>query len=213
MKLNDFFYTVQGEGKNAGRAAWFIRMPHCNLGCPWCDTSYNSFEEHTESQILGQIEKTKCRFVVITGGEPSMNKEVPRLVELLKNRKIEIAMESNGQFVAPEKVDHLTISPKRWSTKNPNAKQPRPPFWFDHNNRPSEIKIVVDDPEVLIYASQIYNDWEKFLYRFKEDSKPLFYLSPEWNQRDKMIPLIVQYVKENPQWKINLQTHKILDVK
>jgi 7-carboxy-7-deazaguanine synthase len=212
MKLNDLFYTIQGEGKHAGRAAWFMRVPHCNLNCSWCDTDFSTFQEYSETQIVSLIEKTKCRFVVITGGEPSMNKEVPRLVELLKFKKCEIAMESNGQFVAPEKVDHLTISPKRWSAKI-GRPQPHPPFWFDYNNKPSEIKIVVDNPEVLDYATQIFGDWEKFRFSFKIGLEPRFYLSPEWNQRDQILPYIIQYVKENPQWKINLQTHKILNVK
>lgn len=212
MKINDLFYTIQGEGRNAGRAAIFIRLPFCNLDCTWCDTSFNTFTEYNDTEIMKLIESTSCRFAVITGGEPSMNKDVQRLVELLKRYKVEIAMESNGQFLAPDKVDHLTISPKRWNSKR-GRPQPHQQFWFDHKNKPSEIKIVVDDNSVFDFASQIFKDWENNLFFFKDDSRPLFYLSPEWNQKEVMLPLIIHYVKENPQWKINLQTHKLLDVK
>jgi 7-carboxy-7-deazaguanine synthase len=212
MRLNDLFYTIQGEGKNAGRAAWFFRVPHCNLDCPWCDTEFNSFTEYKPGFIEEQIRRTACRFAVVTGGEPSMNKQVPELLALLKKMNFEIAMESNGQFIAPASVDHLTISPKRWNAKQ-GRPQPHEPFWFNQDNHPSEIKIVVDGNDALEAASQIFRDWYHNKWSFREPKVPRFYLSPEWSAREKWLPVIVQYVKENPLWKVNLQTHKILNVK
>src|SRR4051812_8751152 len=131
MKINDLFYTIQGEGLNAGTAALFIRLPFCNLSCPWCDTEFDEFTTYSEEAFEYELEQIPAggqKLAVVTGGEPSMNKFTPLIVGLLKQNKFTVAMESNGQFLAPENVDHLTISPKRWSTKNPNAVQPHPPY-------------------------------------------------------------------------------------
>lgn len=212
MKINDLFYTIQGEGKNAGRAALFVRLPLCNLSCPWCDTKFDTWTEYTEEEFIRFVDSVPARFAVITGGEPSMNKQSPLILDILQTRGFEVAMESNGQFLAPSAVDHLTISPKRWSAKY-DKPQRKHPFWFDFRNTPSEIKLVVDVPEVLNIATVIYQSWKRGDFKFKDQLEPRFYLSPEWNQRESILPLMVEYVKEYTEWKISLQTHKILDVK
>lgn len=212
MKLNELFYTVQGEGRNAGRAALFIRMPFCNLSCPWCDTEFDSFTEFSEQAIAESIDHCPSRFAVVTGGEPSMNKEVPQLICLLKAKGFEVAMESNGQFLAPEGVDHLTVSPKRWTTKT-GKPGTHPPYWFHPDNRPSELKLVVDDETPDTVVDDIYRRWVKGEFRFKNESDPAFYLSPEWGAKERVLPRIVKYVQENPQWRISIQSHKVMSVK
>lgn len=212
MKLNDLFYTVQGEGKNAGRAALFIRLPFCNLSCPWCDTEFDSFTEISDAELDKALETCASRFAVITGGEPAMNKETPRLLGILKDRGFEVAMESNGQFPVPDGVDHLTVSPKRWTTKTGTA-GPRPPFWFDPSNRPSELKLVFDEAMEGSVPGKIYEKWLRKEFSFKDDSDPRFYLSPEWNAKERVCSKMVKYIQENPQWRVSLQSHKILGVK
>lgn len=211
MKLNDLFYTIQGEGFNAGRAAVFIRMPFCNLSCDWCDTEFDSFKEYTDDEINQFLEKYRfCKLAVITGGEPSINKETPKIIEKLKEKNYIIAMESNGQFKIQDDIDFLTISPKRWMNKNKEISE-KEPFWFDPRNAPNEIKLVIDNDEVFHVADKIY---EKFLKQEFDCRKRIsFFLSPEWNIKDKFFDKVVDYVKQKPQWRISLQTHKIMGLK
>lgn len=210
MKLNDLFYSLQGEGHNSGRAAFFFRFPFCNLDCPWCDTEFETYQEYSIEQILKFIESAHCRFAVITGGEPAMNKEVPELIFHLRSRGFEIAMESNGQFPVPDGVDWLTLSPKRWVSKS--VGESRPPFWFDRYNQPSEIKFIFDKDTTEEEPLHIYDQWEKGEFFFKTQ-EPLFYLSPEWNAKEAVIPRMVKFIRNNPTWRMSLQTHKIIDVK
>lgn len=214
LHINDVFYTIQGEGKNAGMAALFVRMPFCNLACHWCDTEFNSFikwpEEKFEIEAKAHF-KLKDQLAVITGGEPSMNKHTPDVIKILKSVGYRIAMESNGQFIAPYGVDHLTISPKRWH--NRDTSDASKAFEFNFENRPSEIKIVVDGEDAFSAADSIYEAWKNYKFIFKQDSRPLFFLSPEWNEREKWLPKMSEYVMKNPAWRISLQTHKLLDVK
>ena len=211
IHLNDVFDTIQGEGANSGRRALFVRLPFCNLACPWCDTEFNSFTKWSEEQF----KEVALSFVgpnalaVVTGGEPSMHKHAPTVVRLLKSCGYQIAMESNGQFLAPMGVDHLTISPKRWHSKDVSDLSKK--FQFDHRNRPGEIKLVVDGEDVFEAAKRIQNDWAAQKFDFA--GEPLFFLSPEWNEREKWLPQIVEFVQQNPRWRISLQTHKLLGVK
>lgn len=204
LNINSIFYTIQGEGKNAGSAALFVRMPFCNLACPWCDTSFNTFESWTIENFIAEAEKyVSCRLAVVTGGEPSMNKHTPAVIELLKKIGYwNIAMESNGQFKRPEGVTHFTVSPKRWHNRKTDDLTSK--FYFDHNNIIDEIKLVVDDDDVFEFAERLTNRSLRGM--------PQLYLSPEWNQREVMLPKIVEFVRKNPKWKISLQTHKILGV-
>lgn len=211
MKLNEIFYTIQGEGRNVGRAALFLRLPFCNLSCTFCDTEFDSFFETTEEELADQLRSCRTRFAVITGGEPSMNKDCPALVRLLKSEGYEIAMESNGQFLTPSEIDFLTVSPKRWTTKRGHPGT-HPPFWFDTRNTPSEIRLVIDSEDAFLAADKIFGAWERGEFQFKPGTEPAFYVSPEWGARGSLLPKIIDFVKERPAWKISLQTHKILNV-
>ncbi|MBI1859486.1 MAG: 7-carboxy-7-deazaguanine synthase QueE [Deltaproteobacteria bacterium] len=211
MKINEIFYTVQGEGLNMGRAALFIRLPFCNLSCPWCDTQFDTFFEMPTVDLKKLLAECGCRFAVITGGEPSMNKDCPELIGLLKQAGFEIAMETNGQFPVPAGIDHLTVSPKRWMTKSgkPGAHEA---FWFDPNNSPSEIKVVYDSEMSDSVLDSIYARYERNEFQFK-DKNPRFYLSPEWNVRGSTAPKVVSYVQKNPAWRVSIQSHKVLEVR
>jgi organic radical activating enzyme len=197
INVNDIFWTIQGEGKNAGRRALFVRMPFCNLACSWCDTSFETFHELTENDFTKYATEEDSRFAVITGGEPSMNKHVPKLITWLKDLDFEIAMESNGTFAPPEGVDHLTVSPKK-------EQRIHPPYYIHPvaYSEASEFKFIVDagfDFSIL-NSVRTHNAAEK-------------YLSPEFNTFDESVDDIIKFISLNPEWKISLQTHKWMKIK
>lgn len=197
FRLNDVFHTIQGEGFHSGRRALFLRLPFCNYSCPWCDTEYNSYKEFELYELREIIEQEKNRFAVITGGEPLMNKQTPELVAFLKDAGFEIACETNGSMPAVDGIDFVTCSPKRFTQKG------LPEFFINPalKEKVSEYKYVVD------------TDFDfKLLERHKNDTCRLS-LSPEFNTWDQSVERIIEYIKENPQWKISLQTHKILKIK
>lgn len=196
MKVNEIFYSLQGEGRHAGRAAVFIRLSGCNLKCPFCDTDFSQYQEMTVEEITDEVCRLSldCHFVVITGGEPTLQNCVPLIDELHKNG-YQVAMESNGTNYAPWNRDWLTISPKTLfiGTKAAEIKQ----------ITCNELKVVFDcehDPEVYNFIRAEY-----------------FYLQPCDTgdaQRNKVIiDKCVEYIKKHPKWKISLQTQKILTVR
>ena len=110
-RVNEIFYSLQGEGKNTGRAAVFIRFSGCNLACPFCDTDFEAYVEMSDEQIVAAALAFPARFVVLTGGEPALQVDAS-LVEKLHASGFEIAMESNGTRPVVDGIDWLTVSPK-----------------------------------------------------------------------------------------------------
>ena len=200
MKLHivDAFHTIQGEGKNAGRRAFFIRMPFCNLSCAWCDTEFNKYKEWEPEALLEKAAEESHRLIVITGGEPTMHKHTPLVIQMFKRAGYEIAMESNGHFQVPEGIDFLTVSPKKQGNE---AYFVHPKTWPFVD----EFKYVVDEG---FYWSTL----ERHNEEFKRGRKTLLSLSPEWGRFEQSAKEIIEYIKENPQWKISLQTHKFLKI-
>lgn len=188
LRINDLFWTIQGEGKHAGRRALFVRMPYCNLSCIWCDTKFNSFTEYSEQDFINFASSEKGRFAVITGGEPSINKATPQIIFLLKQLGFEIAIESNGMFAIPAGIDFVTISPKYQSNWAINESA----YISAH-----EFKYVVHEG---------FN-W-RVLERHDVNDGRIYSLSPEFNRFAESISEIINFIKENPKWKISLQTHK-----
>lgn len=193
LKLNDVFWTFQGEGFYAGKRALFIRMPFCNLSCSWCDTEYNSFKNWTEEDFIDYVKTEKAKFAVITGGEPMMNKTVPRIIEILKSMDFTIACESNGTFPIFEGIDFPTISPKY------GAKWEVHPHAFANAK---EFKYVVD-------AQFNFETLE----RHDVNDGRRYSLSPEFNDQVVQLERITNYIKENPKWQLNLQSHKYVNIK
>lgn len=190
LLINDLFWTFQGEGKFAGTRALFVRMPYCNLACAWCDTQFNSFKKWSEEEFSVFAASEKSRFAVITGGEPSMNKQTPRVIAALKKLGFYIAMETNGNFPIPEGVNFVTCSPKRDAS---------PPYYVhaDVWPRVSEFKYVVD------------RDFDfSILDRHDIRDKRRYSLSPEFGELTYNLNRIFEFIKENPRWRISLQTHK-----
>ncbi len=196
FRINDVFWTIQGEGFHNGRSALFLRLPFCNYSCPWCDTEYNSYEEYESWELDEICNAQKSRFAVITGGEPLMNKQVKPLIDFLKARGFEIATESNGSMPYVEGLDFVTVSPKRFVQKGLPEFFINPAIW----HKVSEFKYVVDA------------EFDFAILDRHKDDKCLKSLSPEFNDFKNSIAKILEYVKENPEWKISLQTHKWMQI-
>lgn len=201
LHINDLFWTIQGEGANAGRRALFVRMPYCNLACEWCDTSFNSFKKWTEEEFTAFASQEKARFAVITGGEPMLNKHTPLVADILKDLGFEIAVESNGTVEPNILCDFFTVSPKRQAAdKNMAAYYVHPEMWA----LASEFKYVVDDKFDFSILERHKSDPNRGARRYS--------LSPEFNNLAASLEKMLAYVKENPEWRISLQTHKWMNV-
>ena len=195
IKLVDAFWTIQGEGRNAGRRALFFRVPFCNLQCSWCDTEFNTFNEHKESALIKLIEQEKISLAVITGGEPSKSIETRKLISLLMTYPCDIAMETNGHFTIPSGITWTTVSPKRES---------KIPYYVceDAFEKAKEFKYVVDDK---------FNF--DILKRHDTQDGRLYYLSPEYGNMAGSVEKILNFMRREPVWRLSLQTHKWIDVK
>ena len=196
-RINNIFYSLQGEGRNTGRAAIFIRFAGCNLRCSFCDTEFNTYREMSDEDILSAIRDYPSRFVVLTGGEPTLQVD-EAFVDLLHQQGYEVAMESNGTRPAPQNLDWLTVSPKIFGEG----------YLVKGEWRiPDEIKVVFDEdtPEKL-----------SSLHPSPFTSHQLLYLQPCDTgdaARNKVITqACVEYIKAHPQWRLSLQTHKLIDI-
>ena len=191
----EHFYTLQGEGFYSGRAAYFVRLAGCNVGCVWCDVKESwDVEEHPDLdliELVEQIERFGANFVVITGGEPTLY-DLTTLTELLHKKNIEIAMETSGTYPLVGEIDWYCFSPKKFKAPLPEAYQ-----------KANELKVVVYHPSDLEWA-------EKHAALVHENCK--LFLQPEWSRQDEWLPLIIDYVKRNPRWRISLQTHKFMQI-
>ena len=193
MKINEIFYSLQGEGHFTGRAAVFIRLAGCNLKCPFCDTDFHNYTEMTELEIVDAVTalNKECRFVVITGGEPTIQ-DCTQLISFLHLEGYVVAMESNGTHKPPFNVDWLTISPKTRFTTHAEI----------HVHKCNELKLVFDGE----------NTPEDFGVLAEE-----YYLQPcdtgNAAENGKIINDCLNYIKENPKWRMSLQTQKILKVR
>lgn len=192
FRVNDIFYSLQGEGHNTGRAAVFVRFAGCNLHCSFCDTEFDSYREMSADEIMAELRRYAARFVVLTGGEPTLQVD-ETFVDLLHRHGYEVAMESNGMLAAPRNLDWLTVSPKK--TLGQMA-----------GRQPDELKIVVDE----------FTDPETFLPTASSSSF-LLYLQPcdtgDARRNAAIIERCVDYIMEHPEWRLSLQTHKLVGFK
>ena len=196
-RINDIFYSLQGEGHNTGRAAVFVRFAGCNLRCSFCDTEFDTFSEMSDEEILAAISQYPARFVVLTGGEPTLQVD-EAFVELLHQHGYEVAMESNGTRPAPQNLDWLTVSPKEVKGKREDVRGKR---------LADELKVVFDETTAP----------ESYLFPFTSSLFPLLYLQPcdtgDAARNEAIVARCVEYIKEHPWWRLSLQTHKLVGFK
>ena len=205
FKVNEIFYSLQGEGRNTGRAAVFIRFAGCNLRCSFCDTEFDSYREMSAEEIVDAISVWPSRFVVLTGGEPTLQVD-DAFVDLLHQHGYEVAMESNGTRPAPRNLDWLTVSPKDWCKASGG-------WWTEHRSRINEVKIVFDE-DTPARLSSTHNP-----QLIIQNSKPitLYSLQPcdtgDAERNVRILHLCIEYIKQHPQWRLSLQTHKLVGIR
>jgi organic radical activating enzyme len=191
MRVNEMFYSIQGEGYFTGNAAVFIRLSGCNIRCPFCDTRHIDYCELIEEKIVDFASKYPSRLVVITGGEPSLqltDSFVDKLHEIGKF----VAVETNGTRQLPHNVDWITVSPKQAFVGDAGK------ILLKSAN---EVKVVFD-------AVHEINDYDICAEHY--------YIQPcdtgNFDKNKEIVNNCITFIKQNPKWKLSLQTQKILNV-
>ncbi|QBA64809.1 7-carboxy-7-deazaguanine synthase QueE [Muriicola soli] len=194
LPLMEEFYTIQGEGYHKGTAAYFIRIGGCDVGCHWCDVkeSWNA-EIHPPSAVETIVENAAkySDTIVVTGGEP-LTWDMNPLTTLLREKQLKIHIETSGAYPLSGTWDWICLSPKK--NKAPVG---------DIHLRADELKVIVYNRDDLRFAEE---------HAAKVSENCVLYLQPEWSVREKVTPLIVDYVMAHPKWKVSLQTHKYLNI-
>jgi 7-carboxy-7-deazaguanine synthase len=195
LPVMEHFYTLQGEGFHQGKAAYFIRLGGCDVGCVWCDVK-DSWDGGKHplimiSNLIEIVKQTPTEIVVITGGEPLMH-DLAELTEQLKKVGLRTHMETSGSSPLSGTWDWITLSPKKFKAPLPDVI----PY-------ADELKVVVFNKSDFAWA-------EKYAALVSPNCK--LYLQPEWSKTDIVTPLIIDYIKANPQWQLSLQIHKYINV-
>jgi len=201
LPVMESFYTLQGEGFYQGKAAYFIRLGGCDVGCVWCDVKDSwDASKHPQKSIESIVEQAiaECLpahpssvIVVITGGEPLMH-NLTELTKALQAKGFKTNIETSGSSPLSGSWDWICLSPKKF--KAPLSEVI--PF-------ANELKVVIFHPSDFIWA-------EQYAALVKPNCK--LYLQPEWDKAAKVTPLIVDYIKTHPQWQLSLQIHKYIQV-
>ena len=203
LPVMEHFYTLQGEGYHQGRAAYFIRLGGCDVGCVWCDVKdswdASKHPQYTVDSIVEMAEKGSAEnntnnsnvLVVITGGEPLMH-NLDTLTASLKEKGFQTNIETSGSSPLSGYWDWICLSPKKFKAPVPEVIE-----------KADELKVVVFNKSDFAWAEQ-----------YAAQAKPgcRLYLQPEWDKREIVTPLIIDYIKQHPQWRISLQVHKYINV-
>jgi organic radical activating enzyme len=191
----EHYYTIQGEGFNTGKAAYFLRLAGCDVGCVWCDVKDSwdaaKYPEHTSESLLRLVLDSGARRVVITGGEPVMYDLSP-ITRLFKENNLELFLETSGAYRITGDWDWICISPKKF--KAPLASELL---------KADELKIIIFNPSDFEWAKQ---------HAAKVSERCKLFLQPEYSVQHRVLPGIIEFVKTNPQWQISLQTHKVMQI-
>lgn len=191
----EHFYTLQGEGFHQGKAAYFIRLGGCDVGCVWCDVkdSWDALKHphYSIEDLVKTVTQTQTPLVVITGGEPLMH-NLDALTAALKATGIQTNIETSGAHPLSGQWDWICLSPKKFKAPLPEI--------LPHAN---ELKVVIFNKSDFEWAEQ---------YAAKVNTGCKLYLQPEWDKAAAVTPLIIDYIKANPKWELSLQIHKYINV-
>ena len=209
-KVNDIFSSLQGEGHHTGRAATFVRFAGCNLRCPFCDTDFTHYREMSAEEIVESVKQYTTRFVVLTGGEPSLQID-DALVAALHEAGFYIAVETNGTRLLPEGIDWVTVSPKQplTTTSLPQIE----------SGRVNEIKVVFDGTasDILLSIEHLEKEAEYTRDSFHNLPSPLLFLQPcdvgDAQHNAEITRQCIEYIMQHPCWQLSLQTHKLANFK
>lgn len=195
LPVMESFYTLQGEGFHQGKAAWFIRLGGCDVGCVWCDVKDSwDAEKHplkTLGQIVSEASNYPARIAVVTGGEPLLH-PLGALTDTLHKNGFQTHLETSGSSPLSGQWDWICLSPKKF-------KFPEPAILPLAN----ELKVVVFNKSDFEWA-------EKHAAQVSPDCK--LYLQPEWDKSDTITPWVIDYIKKNPKWELSVQLHKYINV-
>jgi len=195
LPVAEEFYTLQGEGFHSGKAAYFVRLGGCDIGCRWCDAkeTWNP-RLFPPVEIAGTVSRAAsfpAMAVVVTGGEPTQY-PLEKFTTALHNEGVEIFLETSGAYPFTGSFDWVCLSPKR--------QQPPLPENFALAD---ELKVIVEGPDDLLWAEEC---------AAKTGGACWLYLQPEWSRYEEVIPLVAEYAKANPRWIVSLQTHKFMHI-
>lgn len=193
------FYTIQGEGYYQGQAAYFIRLGGCDVGCHWCDVKDSwDASKHPQisiEEIVKEASKYAGRIAVVTGGEPAMH-NLELLTATLKQAGFRTHIETSGAYALTGNWDWVCLSPKKF-------KEPVESIYpFVH-----ELKAIIFNKSDFEFAE---THCSKINQSGNKNAR--LFLQPEWSKQDEMLPLIIDYVKENPKWEVSLQVHKYMNI-
>ncbi len=198
LPVMEHFYTLQGEGYHQGKAAYFVRLGGCDVGCVWCDVKEswdaNIHPKMTVEEIVNTIEShrpNKKPLVVITGGEPLMH-DLNQLTSSLHNAGFQTNIETSGAHPVSGKWDWICLSPKKF-------KAPLP-----------EILPLANELKIVIFNASDFEWAATYASQMNKNCK--LYLQPEWDKAAIVTPLIIEYIKQHPQWELSLQIHKYINV-
>jgi 7-carboxy-7-deazaguanine synthase len=191
----ELFYSLQGEGYHQGKAAFFIRLAGCDVGCVWCDVkdSWDASKHPVLSveEIVAAAAAHPSRIAIVTGGEPLLHQLDP-LTTALKAAGFQTHIETSGSSPMSGSWDWVCLSPKKFKAALPEAVKTA-----------NELKVVVFNNSDFAFANSFVND---------VDSDCKKYLQPEWEKSDAMTPLVIEYIKSNPSWELSAQLHKYIQV-
>ena len=195
LPVMEHFYTIQGEGFHQGKAAYFIRLGGCDVGCVWCDVK-DSWDASKHpllniDDLMSTIEKTPAKLVVITGGEPLMH-DLTYITCALQAKGFQTNIETSGSSPLSGNWDWICLSPKKFKAPVP------------------EILPFANELKVVIFNKSDFDWAEKYAALVSPDCK--LYLQPEWDKASIVTPLIIDYVKAHPNWELSLQIHKYINV-
>ena len=209
-RVNEIFYTLQGEGAHSGIPAVFVRFSGCNLRCPWCDTDFAEYHEMTAEQIVNEalslydIDNPRRKMCVLTGGEPSLQVD-KELIDALHDAGFYICIETNGTRPLPDGIDWITCSPKQSSITNQQS-----PITNLALHRANEVKVVFTGT----YSPEVWREhleaehW--LLQPLRYNGELLMESFDEWeNDSNDNLDETVRYIMAHPFWRLSVQLHKI----
>ena len=195
LPIMEAFYTIQGEGAFSGQAAYFVRVGGCDVGCVWCDVkeSWDAGEHPTRTvqDIVEDAGKHQARMAVITGGEPLMYDMAP-LTRALAEAGFRVHLETSGAYPITGDWHWVCLSPKKFKAPVEGV-----------HEKADELKVIVANKHDLQWAQE---------HAEQVNDSCRCFLQPEWSKAERMMPLIIDFVKENPRWEVSLQTHKFMNI-
>jgi organic radical activating enzyme len=195
LPLMEHYYTIQGEGSFSGHAAYFLRLGGCDVGCVWCDVKESwDVNKHPKVSIKKMVEfvtNMGSNLAVITGGEPCMH-PLNELTEALKQQGIRTNLETSGAYIITGSWDWICVSPKKFKAPLAESLQ-----------QANELKVIIYNKSDFAWAEQ---------HAALVNKNCKLFLQPEWDKSNSVLPLIIEYVKQHPQWQISLQTHKFMQI-